>query len=206
MIINPQTSSWLGAWQLFITLILFIGYFSDPNHMAFILSSKHSTEHGMRDRVADLTLNFVFDIFLTIDIIIRFITAYELDDGSIESDLYMIILNYLKGSMVFDMLATLPSLFLNGNSDWFFLKLFRLVHMRRVYGAISDMIKYILNKFGFDKATVEKTSYIFDLLIFSFSIIHILGCVWIYFGNVIECSWMQVYICSGGDSGMPVNR
>lgn len=206
VIINPVTSSWLGAWQLFMTFILFIGYFNDPNHMAFILSAKHSTDENMRDRTADLTINLVFDVLITIDIILRFITAYEKDDGSIEYRWSFIIWAYFKGTMCFDLVATIPSLFLDGNTDWFFLKLFRMVHMRRVYAKISDIIKYALNRFGFDKASVEKTSYIFDLIIFSFSIIHILGCIWIYVGNVIKCSWMEKYECSGGDSGMPVNR
>ena len=85
--------------------------------------------------------------------------------------------------MVFDVLATIPGFFLDGNSNWFFLKLFRVCHVRKVFSAITDYNKALLSKCGMDKAGVEKTSYIFDLVIYSFTGIHILGCAWIYFGT-----------------------
>ena len=49
----------------------------------------------------------------------------------------------------------------------------------------------ILSRFGLDKANVDRTSFIIDLIISSLVIIHILGCFWIYIGNVIICSWMD---------------
>lgn len=148
------------------------------------------------------------DIFLTLDIIIHFITAYEVDEG-IETDFLMICLHYLRGSMIFDMLATIPALFLDGGKMYFLFKLLRIIHVRRVFSNISEAIKAILNRAGFDKASVEKMSYIVDLFILSFSVIHILSCVWIYFGNVVVGSWMQV--CpnppsSECETGMHVNR
>jgi hypothetical protein len=43
IIIDPTTSSWLWVWNFFVTLLLFRGYVHDPYHIAFILSSKNST-------------------------------------------------------------------------------------------------------------------------------------------------------------------
>lgn len=191
IIIDPTTSSWLWVWNFFVTLLLFRGYVHDPYHIAFILSSKNSTLDTMRNLTVKMNFTLCIDIFLTIDILIHFITAYEVDEG-IETDFLMICLHYLRGSMIFDMLATIPALFLDGNNNVFLFKLLRIIHVRRVFSSISEAIKAILNRAGFDKASVEKMSYIVDLFILSFSVIHILSCVWIYFGNVVEGSWMQI--------------
>jgi hypothetical protein len=208
IIIDPTTSSWLWVWNFFVVILLFRGYVHDPYHIAFILSSKNSTMPEMLDRTNEMNFTLVIDVFLTIDILIHFITAYEVDEG-IETEFLMICWHYLRGSMIFDLLATIPALFLDGNKHYFFFKLLRIIHVRRVFSSISEAIKAILNRAGFDKASVEKMSYIMDLFILSFSVIHILSCVWIYFGNVVEGSWMQ--ICpeppsSKCSTGMYVNR
>lgn len=44
---------------------------------------------------------------------------------------------------------------------------------------------------GASKGSVEKMSYIINLLIYLFSAIHILCCIWIYVGKTTECSWLN---------------
>ena len=67
----------------------------------------------------------------------------------------------------------------------------RLYHARQAYGAVSEIIKYMLQKAGLNKGSVEKLLNILNLLIYLFSAIHILCCIWIYVGKITECSWVN---------------
>ena len=108
--------------------------------------------------------------------------------------------------MIFDCVATIPGFVLDGRTNWFFLKLFRVVHVRRVFTSITDYNKAIMTRCGLDKATVEKTSYICDLIIYSFTVMHILGCAWIYVGMTVECSWLDQANPECTSGGMIVDR
>ena len=158
-----------------------MGYCLDPWHIAFVLSSSISTDESSRDRKADLSLFLAADVLLTIDIIFKLITAYQVDDQLV-TDIWKVMWNYIKGTFVFDCAASIPGFFLDGNTNWHFLKMFRIVHVRRVFSDITDYNKALLTRCNLDKTTVEKTCYIGDLIIYSFTGIHTLGCAWIYFG------------------------
>ena len=102
------------------------------------------------------------------------------------------MLNYARGSFIFDVLSTLPTL-LTGETDenLYWLKLIRIFHVRQVYGSLSDLVRAVLTRMGLNKGNVEKTSFIINLIIYMFSAIHILGCAWIYIGTTTKCSWMH---------------
>lgn len=97
--------------------------------------------------------------------------------------------------MIIDIVSTLPCLFTNESDSMYYLKIFRMYHARGAYQALSDMIKVILSKMGANKGSVEKMSYIINLLIYLFSAIHILCCIWIYVGKITACSWLNY--CDG---------
>ena len=42
-----------------------------------------------------------------------------------------------------------------------------------------------------DKSTTEKTSMILDMIIYLFTAIHILSCIWVGIGFITECSWLE---------------
>jgi len=69
--------------------------------------------------------------------------------------------------------------------------------VKNVYGFISDMIKLLFTKMGFNSAATEKMAYIFNLNLILFSAIHILACMWIYLGKTVENSWID----GGGPDG-----
>ena len=50
------------------------------------------------------------DILICIDILMNFLTSYQLEDGIWDLFMPRVIWNYTKGTMVFDILATLPCL------------------------------------------------------------------------------------------------
>jgi len=168
-------------------LILFFSYFHDPYHIAFNL-----TEGMKRDKKYKIaSLSFALDIFLTLDIFIHLVTAYQTDVKE-ETDLFQIIKNYvLHGSFVLDVFSTIPMLILPQTSQWFFLKFLRFIHIQQVYGTISTAVQYILSRMSFDKSTTEKASTILDMVTYLFSAIHILGCLWIGIGFAVECSWLE---------------
>ena len=202
IVIVPPTSSWLGFWKFIIRMLLFWGYFNDPKHFAFFISKinlnwgddyKYLTTPDEIEKIKESTslfFEFMVDIFMALDILLNFITAYQRDVQWITC-VWLITKNYAKGSMIFDLIATIPGLISFSSEKFYYVKLFRLVHARVVYSSISEAIRFILSKFGLNKANVEKVSYTINLLIYMFSAIHILGCAWIYIGRIVPCSWLN---------------
>ena len=132
----------------------------------------------------------MFDVYLTINIIITFLTSFQKDVTWVKS-IYEIILNYARGAMIFDIASTIPALFLDMNSQFFNLKLIRFIHIRSVFGWVADIVRILLNRLGLDKGNVDKASLIFNLIIVIFSAIHIIGCAWIALGQITACSWLD---------------
>jgi len=46
-------------------------------------------------------------------------------------------------------------------------------------------------KVGVNKASVEKSSFVLNIMIYMFTAIHFLACSWIYIGVIVPCSWMH---------------
>jgi hypothetical protein len=69
---------------------------------------------------------------------------------------------------------------------------------------ISLLVKGILSKMNLTKSMVEKSSYSFNLIIYMFSAIHILGCTWVYIGKTVECSWIKGGCEDGGGTVVEV--
>lgn len=112
MIIQPQISAWHGVWKGFIYFILFYGYVRYPFHIGYIISELNSTKHN-RVKIPinahdEEAIEFTLDIIFCLDIIMNFFTSYQTDDGTWDLFLPRVIWNYMKGSMVLDLLATLP--------------------------------------------------------------------------------------------------
>ena len=119
--------------------------------MAFVLSSAISTDESARDRKADLSVFFATDVLLTVDIIFKLLTAYQVDDQMV-TDIWKVMWNYCRGTFIFDCAASLSGFFLDGNTNWFFLKAFRLVHVRTVFSSITAYNKALLMRCNIDKA------------------------------------------------------
>jgi len=208
IIIDPKKSAWYPSWKFLIHCLLLFGFFNDPYHIAFDLS--YFNMNGMTKEVggSDMSLVLVIDYILTIDILINLVTVFPKEVNQ-EIKIIDIMMNYIKGFFVMDFMASVPALFLDQNSNWFWLKLIRFIHARSVYSSISDTVKSIFTRCGLDKGSVEKTSYIVNLIIYMLSAIHILGCTWIYIGKTTPCSWLDQEpdhvneFCRGG---IPVKR
>lgn len=127
---------------------------------------------------------------MTIDLGIKFITDFQ-KEGIWSDSFIEIFQNYARNSMMVDFVSTLPTLIWNQAKSVYWLKMLRLYHARQAYGAVSEIIKFLLQKAGLNKGSVEKLLNILNLLIYLFSAIHILCCIWIYVGKITECSWIN---------------
>lgn len=187
IVIHPLRSSWLAPWRYVMNMLLFYGYFNDPYHIAF-----HLTDGNKRTKNYDIfEISFVFDIFLTLNILLSLVTAYQ-HDVKWETDLIQIVKNYiLRDTFVFDVCSTIPMLIVDHTSRWYFLKIIRFIHIKTVYSCISNGVQFLLSRMNLDKSTTEKTSMILDMIIYMFSAIHILGCCWIGIGFTVQCSWLE---------------
>lgn len=195
----PAQSSWLGIWKFIVHFCLFWGYFIYPYHIAFYLSELDNPNYPDNHyEETDKINEFIIDIFLTIDILINFLTAYQSNDINWIDDICLIAQNYAKGNLIFDLMATMPGIITGQSSRFYWFKLIRFIHLRVVYNMISLLVKGVLTRMNLTKSSVEKTSYSFNLIIYMFSAIHILGCTWIYIGKTVECSWIKGGCDKGG--------
>ena len=95
-------------------------------HIAFEISKEvrpqedKETMEFLNDQKENMTNELIIDIFLAIDIILNFITSF-MKDGDWVKEIIELVKNYAKGSMVFDILATVPTLVSNqANSLYWF--------------------------------------------------------------------------------------
>ena len=144
----------------------------------------------LQEKKNDMTTELIIDVFLTIDIMLNFITSF-MRDGDWVKEIPELVKNYAQGLMVFDIMSTIPTLVSNQSNKLYLFKLIRFLQVRSVYGSISDMVRFFLTKFGLNKSNVEKLGYVVNLIVYMFSAIHILGCTWIYTGKILECSWLK---------------
>ena len=73
-----------------------------------------------------MTMELIIDIFLTIDILLNFITSF-MRDGDWEKKIIELVKNYAKGSMFFDVLATIPTLVSGQSNRMYWFKLVRFL-------------------------------------------------------------------------------
>lgn len=86
-------------WDIIITVSLMIACISTPLDIAFAKTSNSFTDN---------LLSFGIDIIFAIDIIVQFNSAYYTQFMDIIDDRKEIIINYLKGWFVLDLLAIIP--------------------------------------------------------------------------------------------------
>jgi hypothetical protein len=87
------------AWDLLITVALMVACISSPLDIAFASESKS---------IFDNKLSLIIDIIFTIDIIIIFNTAFYTTDMETVDDRCKIIVTYLTGWFVMDLLSVIP--------------------------------------------------------------------------------------------------
>jgi len=175
----PHESTIFQIWNVVRYLTMFSCYFLHLFHIAFDIDKE---DESIKD---SLTIDKIIDWILLVDIILKFITAFQ-QDIEWKTSLPLIAWNYIRsGSLLFDLLATLPGLITNQSQKYFWFKLFRLYHIRDIFSQITVWFTMIFHKAGLNKSVIDKVSYVFMIIIVLFTAIHFFACLWIYIGRKI---------------------
>lgn len=123
----------------------------------------------------------VLDIIFLIEILLNFLKRTMAN-----KDLRTIATNYVFGTFIFDVIATVPNLiFLDEGLPYFYLKLFRLVHFFRITEPLQFALGILLHKYSKKRQN--------DLIVFARLILiviyisHGMACFWIWLGYQFKC-------------------
>ena len=96
----------------------------------------------------------------------------------------------VKGNFLTDISATIPGYMIMSYPDYppyqklYWFRLIRFIQIRTVYGAVQNSVKFIFTKGALNKANIEKSISILNLIIGLSTSVHILACAWIYIGKI----------------------
>jgi hypothetical protein len=93
--------------------------------------------------------------------------------------------NYLTGFFIFDVVATLPELFLQERMDYYILKLFRIIHFTKLTQPLTLLLACVLQKYS-KKRQNDLTSFA-GLILYVIYLSHIMACVWLTIGGLDDC-------------------
>ena len=85
------------------------------------------TSTGYKNNATLYEIDLIFDIIFFIEIILNFVKR-----SRAHRELKQIANNYLLGYFIFDVVGTMPCLFTNESINFYYLKLFRIVHVTRL--------------------------------------------------------------------------
>jgi len=105
-----------------------------------------------------------------------------------------VAIRYMKGYFLIDVLSTGFTLFtLSIEEKFYFFKALRLFYMTSATSYLTRILEFIANWFGIRKQPRNTIIGLFNLLYTLIAIMHIIACVWIFFGNnePPEVSWLQ---------------
>jgi hypothetical protein len=125
-------------------------------------------------------IELAFDIFFLIEIILNFFKR-----SRTEPTLQLIAQNYLVGFFFFDVIATCPCLFMGEPSQYYYLKLFRMVHVLRITAPLKLVLGCALQKYS-KKRQNDLTSFA-GLILGVIYISHLMACMWLMLGQQIPC-------------------
>ena len=120
-------------------------------------------------------MEFIVNVFYFIDILLNFVKRSH-EHRRLEE----IAGNYLFKYFLFDVISTMPDLFNNESKQFYWLKIFRIVHLGRLCDPLELTMRYFLSKM-----TKKRQN---DLIGFARLIVnviylaHILACIWIWLG------------------------
>ena len=103
-------------------------------------------------------------------------------------------IKYIKGFFIFDVLSTFPSMITGyQNTNWYYAKLLRLLYFSTCTRIVKRILEPVIMWFGIRKQTKNTIVSLFILIFYLMATMHMIACVWIYFGDTEgEDSW-KVY-------------
>jgi hypothetical protein len=132
------------------------------------------------------------DVIWCIDIIKTFITSFK-KDVDYEVVWYKIAFNYVfKSTFIFDLMGSISFIVFNNMSfAWYFTRLFRFARLGYFRRQMAALIQSICEKCDMSKAKIKKVEFISDFVWLLTILIHLLACLWVYFGFEAEGGWLD---------------
>lgn len=125
-------------------------------------------------------IELAIDIIFFVEILLNFVKKTRA-----HKELTSIGYNYLTGYFIFDVAATLPELFMNENIRFYWLKLFRLIHVPRLTQPLNILLHCVLQKYS-KKRQNDLTSFA-GLILYVIYTSHIMACAWLLVGTYKDC-------------------
>lgn len=86
---------------------------------------------------------YTIDIFMFVDIVLNFFKkTHSL------TTLKLISINYLTGYFIFDVIATIPELFMEQTLEYYYLKLGRMVHIYKLTIPLEILLSFVLKSYS----------------------------------------------------------
>lgn len=192
-------------WDIYMAFILFVVAFYVPFRVCL-----QWNEDVSETRKFVFILDRFIDITFAIDIILNFFSAYIDDDGiTVVTDRRKIILRYLKGYFLIDVIATIPFQYILSHSTSSLNKVGKLGRIPRVMKILKiiRLLKllqiYKLQKFLEDLEIMYNVhsgvSRMFKILVIVFTAAHLVGCFWFLIGisgdsnDMLDGGWVYRY-------------
>jgi hypothetical protein len=93
--------------------------------------------------------------------------------------------NYLTGFFIFDVVATLPELFMGEIMEYYILKIFRIIHFPKLTYPLNLLLQCVLQKYS--KKRQNDLSSFAGLILYVIYLSHIMACIWLIIGLRSEC-------------------
>ena len=125
-------------------------------------------------------IELAIDIIYFIEIILNFVKKTRA-----HKELLTIAYNYLTFYFIFDVVATIPELFMSEGQEWYGLKAFRIVHVDRLTQPLYLLFGCALQKYS-KKRQNDLTGFA-GLILYVIYTSHIMACAWLYLGASKDC-------------------
>ena len=183
------------VWSFLITMLIIYNLFVTPFVVVFptvyqwcendseqTITGEDCSGPGRTPRYNETmrSIELAFDIIYLIEIILNFVKktrAY--------TTLHQIAQNYVLGYFAFDVIATIPCLFMNETIDFYILKALRIVHVTRLTQPLQLLLGIALQKYS-KKRQNDLTGFA-SLIFYVIYVSHLMACGWLYLGQFYPC-------------------
>jgi hypothetical protein len=192
------------VWNFFITLLIVYNLFVTPFiivfpdvYMTCLPEDIHECEAIEPQQQNLRNIELAIDIIYLIEIILNFVKKTRA-----HKDINAIASNYLSGYFAFDLIATVPELiFFQEGKRFYWLKLFRLVHVLRLTEPLQLLLQCALQKYS-KKRQNDLTSFA-GLIFMVIYTSHMMACIWLLFGMQSDCRIDESIEVYDGDNVKP---
>ena len=178
------------VWNFLITILTIYSMFVAPYVIVFpdVYQDEDPENKGKYitnpDKSGQKTLQNierVIDIIYLFEIILNFVKRTRA-----LKKIQTIAVNYLTSYFIFDVIGTLPNLIIfNEGFQYYYLKVFRLVHFMRLVKPLELLLGCLLQKHS-KKRQNDLTSFC-SLILGVIYVSHVMGCIWLWLGQNSPC-------------------